>query len=441
MSKSRGNIVEPFTTIKEHGADAVRFYLPYVSPVWTPLKFDIQGIKEVHSKFLNPYKNTYTFFSMYANLDNINIEDCNVNYDELETIDKWLLSKYNNLVKNVTKEFNEYDLNKVVRLITTFVSDDLSNWYIRRNRDRFWGSSLTTSKKAVYKTTYDVLVGLTKLLAPITPYITEEIYRKLTKEESVHLAMYPLCNDELINTDIETKMDLVRDIISIGRMVREKTKIKVRQPLSECLLDGKNEDTIIELVDLIKEELNVKNIVFAKELNTYMNIAFKPNFKEVGKILGSKVKTFGTALNNLSDENINALESKENITLNLDGEDTVITPSMVELVISTKEGFDVGMENNNFVILNTTLNEELINEGIVRELVSKIQNLRKSKGLEVSDRINIFYNGDEEFTKAINTFIEFIKNETLADNLTYKDNLEESFDLNGHNVKLDLEKN
>ncbi len=440
MSKSRGNIVEPFTTIEEHGADAVRYYLPYVSPVWTPLKFDIQGIKEVHSKFLNPYKNTYTFFSMYANLDNINIEECNVKYSELETIDKWLLSKYNNLVKNVVNEFNEYDLNKVVRLITTFISDDLSNWYIRRNRERFWGSELTVSKKAVYKTTYDVLVGLTKLLAPVTPYITEEIYRKLTKEESVHLATYPVCNEDLIDNKIENKMDLVRDIISIGRMVREKTKIKVRQPLSECLLDGSNESVIKDLTDLIKEELNVKEIVFTKELNKYMNIAFKPNFKEVGKTLGNKVKSFAVALNNLTEEQIKLLENKEDINLILDNEEVTITSSMVEMVISTKEGFDVGMENNNFVILNTSLNEELINEGIVRELVSKIQNLRKTKGLEVSDHINIFYNGNEEFTNAINSFIEYIKSETLADNLTVKEDLTDSYDLNGHDVKLDLEK-
>ena len=201
MSKSRGNIVEPFTTMKKYGADTVRFYLPYVSPVWTPLKFNEEGLKEVYSKFFNPLRNTYNFFAMYASTDKIDIEKCNVSYKEREEIDLWLLSKYHNLLKYVTESFEEYDLFKVVRAITNFVSEDLSNWYIRRNRNRFWGSELNNSKKSVYMTTYEILVGLAKMTAPIIPFLSEELYQNLTKEESVHLTSYPEYDETLINND------------------------------------------------------------------------------------------------------------------------------------------------------------------------------------------------------------------------------------------------
>ena len=441
MSKSRGNIVEPFTTIKEYGADTVRFYLPYVSPVWTPLKFDIEGLKEVYSKFFNPLKNTYSFFAMYANIDEIDTEECNVPYSEREEIDLWLLSKYNKLVKNVRESFDEYDLNKVVHFLSSFVSEDLSNWYIRRNRNRFWGSTLDNSKKSVYITTYEVLVGLSKLMAPITPFLSEELYRKLTGKESVHLADYPLCNDDLINEHIEAKMDLVRNLISIGRYVREEAKIKVRQPLSEALLDGKNKELISDLVPLIEEELNIKNVTFVEDLNEYMNLSVKPNFKVVGKVFGSLIKEFQTKLEELSEQEINNLQKGNSITLELGGEVKEITSDMVDIRISSKEGFNVGMENNNFIILNTELTEELVMEGIARETVSKVQNLRKNKGFDIVDRINIYYQGDEDFVKALNKYMDYIKSETLAVEVKELEELTDKFDLNGHEVYLDVEKN
>ena len=252
MSKSTGNVVDPTVALKEYGADNVRWYMFYTSPVWTPLKYDNAGVKEVHSKFFNPFKNTYSFFQMYANIDGIDIADCNVSYEKREEIDKWLISKYNKLLKNVTDSYEKYDLNEVVRYITSFVSEDLSNWYIRRNRGRFWASELDDSKKSVYLTTYEVLVGIAKMCAPIIPYTTEEIYKNLTGEESVHLADFPKYDESLINESIEVKMDLVRDLISTGRYVREETKIKVRQPISECLIDGKYETILGDLVGLIK---------------------------------------------------------------------------------------------------------------------------------------------------------------------------------------------
>lgn len=438
MSKSKGNIVEPFTTMNEYGADVVRFYLPYVSPVWTPLRFDMNGLKEVYSKFFNPLKNTYSFFALYANTDQIDIEKCDVPYEKREEIDKWLLSKYNKLLKYVTESYDEYDLNKVVRAVTDFVSEDLSNWYIRRNRKRFWASQLDDSKKSVYITTYEVLKGICGLIAPIVPFTTEEIYTNLTGEESVHLSDFPKYNADLINEHIESRMDLVRSLISIGHYVREEAKIKVRQPLSEAILDAKNEKLIADLIPLIEEELNIKKIIFVSNLNEYMNLSVKPNFKQVGATLGSKVKLFASSLENLTTDEINKLENDETIILNLDGEDITVTKDMVDIRISSKEGFNVGMENNNFIILETSLNEDLILEGLAREIVSKVQQLRKNKEFNVADRITLYYNGDEKIQKCLNVHEEYIKQETLSKEIKKKDDLTETFDINGHQVHLDV---
>ena len=440
MHKSKGNAVEPFTIMHKYGADTVRWYLPYVSPTWTPLKFDEEGLKEVHSKFFNPFKNTYSFFSMYANIDNIDIDKCNVDIKEREEIDKWLLSKYNKLVRDCTKYYEEFDLNQVVRTITNFVSEDLSNWYIRRNRNRFWASDLDNSKKSVYITTYEVLTGLCKLTAPIIPYTTEEMYQKLTGKESVHLEDFPVCNESLIDEHIEERMDMVRSLISIGRYVREENKIKVRQPLSKVLLDGKNEKLISDLVPLIEEELNIKEVKFVQNLNEYMNLSVKPNFKVVGKIFGSLIKEYSSKLEELSEEEINKLQNNEKITLNIGGEDKEITSDMVEIRISSKEGFNVGMENNNFVILDTTLTDELIKEGIAREIVSKVQNIRKESNFEIMDRINLYYKGDEIVNETINIFEEMIKKETLALDIINKEDISNTYDINGHETYIELER-
>lgn len=440
MHKSKGNAVEPFTIMHKYGADTVRWYLAYVSPTWTPLKFDEDGLKEVHSKFFNPLKNTYSFFEMYANIDKIDTQECQVSYENREEIDKWILSRYNKLVKEVTISYDKYDLNEVVKNITNFVSEDLSNWYIRRNRNRFWGSALNDSKKSVYITTYEVLTGLCKLCAPIIPYTTEELYKNLTNEESVHLADFPVCDETKIIKSLEEKMDLVRNLISIGRYVREEANIKVRQPLSKAYLDGKNEALILDMVPLIKEELNIKEIVFVQDLNAYMNVSLKPNFKEVGKIFGPLIKEFQAKLETLSIEDINKLQNKEEITLTIGNEEKTITPSMVELRISSKEGFNVGMENNQFVILDTTLSQELIEEGIAREFVSKVQNIRKNKDFNVTDKIKIYVSGGIDFHKALESFEDYIKKETLAISIEDKENLVDLYDLNGHEVYIDIKK-
>ncbi len=440
MHKSKGNSVSPFGCIENYGADPTRWYMLSASPVWTPLKFDEDGIKEVQSKFFNTLKNTYTFFQMYANTDKVDPRKFKVEYKDLEDIDKWLLSKYNKLVRDVTESMDVYDPNKAVKLINNFVNEDLSNWYIRRNRRRFWGSELDNSKKAVYQTTYEVLCGVAKLIAPMVPFVSEEIYTNLTGEKSVHLADYPKFDKSMVDEKIETKMDLVRDLISLGRNAREEAKIKVRQPIKEVILDNKVKKTVGDLESLIYEELNVKEVVFENDLSKYMNYFVKPNFKEVGKVFGSNIKEFASKLEGITTDDILKLENGESITMDVAGTSYDVNKDMVDIRISSKEGFNVGSENNNFVILNTTLTEELILEGLARECVSKVQQLRKNNDFNIVDRINLYYSGDEDFKKCVSKFDSYIKDETLALLIKEDTSLTESFDLNGHDVKLKVEK-
>mgnify|MGYP000322003071 FL=1 len=441
MSKSTGNIIDPIKIMEEYGADTVRWYMLYASPVWTPLKFDVEGLKEVHSKFFNPLRNSYNFFAIYANADKItDINTCRVEYNDREDIDKWLLSKYNKLIKEVTEAYDEYDLNKVVKLITDFTSIDLSNWYIRRNRDRFWYNLMTTSKKSVYMTTYEVLEGLSKLIAPIASYTAEEIYTNLTGNISVHLSDFPICNEELIDLKLEEKMDLVRDLISIGRNVREESKIKVRQPISEILLDKKKEKVIGELTSLIKEELNVKEVIYTDDLSTYMNFMVKPNFKEVGKIFGKNIKEFSDKLLELSNEDINKLENNESIKMSIDNTTYDITKDMVDIRISSKEGFKAMVVGNNFVILNTVITKELENEGLARETISKVQQLRKTMNFDITDRINMYIDATSEYKENIKDYLDMIKDETLTINVYDKDGIEDKVNINDYEVGFVLEK-
>lgn len=439
MSKSKGNIVSPFKTIETYGADTIRFYLPYTSPVWTPIKFDEEGLKEIYSKYINTFKNTYSFFEMYANADNIDPREYNIDVEKRDITDKWLISKLNKLIKEVTSAYEEYDLTKVTKAIIVFLNDDLSNWYIRSNRRRFWESELTESKKAVYLTTYEVLLTLTKLTAPITPYISEEIYKCLTNKESVHLEDFPKYDDSLINESIEKQMDLIRDICSLGRFAREEAKIKVRQPISELILDSNDEKTIGNLQVIIKEELNVKNIIFIKDMDKYMEYIVKPNFREVGKLFGPKVNMFAETLKKLSHDKISKLRNEE-IEIVFDGSTIKVVPNMVDINVKVKEGYCSSNNGKTFVILNTELTDELILEGIARELIRKIQSMRKEMDLVITDRINVYYNGPEKLEETLLKYSDFIKNETLTRLITKDENLKECFDINDINVYLKIEK-
>jgi len=441
MSKTKGNSVDPFAMFEQYGTDALRWYLLYVSPAWTPTRFDIKGLKEVQSKFFNTLKNTYNFFALYANTDSIDPREFFVPYEERPVIDTWILSKYNRLVKEVRAEMEIFDLTRAVRKIQTFVNEDLSNWYIRRNRRRFWGSELTEDKKAVYNTTWEVLEGVVRLCAPFAPYITEELYQKLTNEESVHLADYPLTNEALINDDIEEPMDLVRELVSLGRGAREDAQIKVRQPLSKIIVDGKYRKLIGALTVLIEEELNIKSVVFEDDLGAFMNYVLKPDFKVAGPILGKNVKLLGKALATVNPEEVVAkLEAGKSFVIELDGESIEIKKDFIDIRISSKTGFNVQMFNNKFVILDTSLSQALLDEGYAREFISRIQQLRKSSGFEVMDRIDITWAGDDEIQVAIDLYADFIQTETLADHLFFKEGQGETYSLNGHDTTIKVEK-
>ncbi len=438
MSKSKGNTVDPFEMFDKYGADVLRWYLLYVSPAWTPTKFDVDSLKEVQSKFFGTIKNVYNFFALYANTDKVNPNDFFIPYNERPELDRWILSKYNNVKKNVEAELDRYDMTKTVRLIQDFVNEDLSNWYIRRSRRRFWDTELTLDKKSVYNTTYEILVGISQMVAPFSPFISEELYMKLTGEKSVHVSLYPRCDEALIDEKLENKMDLVKNLVTLGRASREAAKIKVRQPIGKAYIDASYETVMKDLLPLIEEELNVKEVVFSEDINQYMNFSLKPNFTTLGKTLGPKLKEFSSKLSDLdAPVAVASLKKGESITFNLAGEDFEFTKEDVLINVSPKEGFDVATENNLFIVLDTNLTKELIDEGFAREFISKIQQMRKAQDFEMMDKIKIYYTSSDEVTKALELHNEYIKDETLAIEII-KGEVEDMQEdmINGHETKI-----
>ncbi len=439
MSKSTGNIIDPSDIMTKYGADTVRYYMLYASPVWTPLKFDETGLKEIYSKYISTFKNAYSFFEMYANADHIDPRVYHIEESKRELIDRWLLSKLNRLIKNVTMAYEEYDLNKVARLIVPFLNDDLSNWYIRSNRRRFWDSQLSESKKAVYLTTYEVLVTLCKLCAPITPFLTEEIYQKLTGEESIHLADFPKYDEKLIDLKIEEQMDLVRDVCSLGRFAREEANIKVRQPISHLILPLNDKDIIGDLISVIEEELNVKEIIFKEDMSEYLDYIVKPNFKVLGKTLGPKVKELQEILTKLSTKDIALLQS-DGLTVKLGDEDFKLTNEMVLISLKQKEGYASSSNNKTCVVLNTELTEDLILEGLAREFVRKVQSLRKEADFVITDHIKVIYHGSDKINQMLDKYYDYVMGEVLGDELIKDETLAFDDKLNDEKVAIKVEK-
>lgn len=439
MSKSRGNTVSPEALFKEYGADAVRWYLMYVSPPWTPTKFDEDGLREVKGKFFRSLRNLHNFFTLYANLNGVDPrEEMEVEYEE---IDRWVLSKYNSLLQNVIENMEAHEITKVVREIQDFVAEDLSNWYIRRNRRRFWDEADSPSRNAVFKTTYDVLLGVCKMISPIAPFVAEEFYETLVGGESIHLERYPAVDEEAIDVQLEKKMDIVRTLVTLGRAGRENAKIKVRQPLSQVLIDGDLEDLVGDLTGLIKEELNVKDVVFKQDLSEYMHYNLKPNFKTVGKKFGSKIRDFKKELATRDAKALYAeLKEKGSVTMTLEGEETEVLLEDVLVDITAKEGFDVSMEDNLFVILDTELTESLVAEGYVREFISKVQKQRKSNDYEVTDRIRIRYNCSDKVAEALENVKDDIMDETLAETMDRAELICDATELNDEMIQFDLTK-
>ncbi len=441
MSKSKGNTVDPFELFDKYGADATRWYMLHVSPAWSPTRFDEEGLRETVSKFFGTLKNVYNFFVLYSNQDKVDPREFKIDYAVRPELDRWIISKYNSLAKEVNDDMDRYDHMRSVRKIQEFVTEDLSNWYIRRARRRFWGEELTEDKKAVYATTYEVLEGISRMTAPFAPFISDEIYCNLTGGESVHIAYFPEADERLIDKHVEERMDLVRDISGLGRGTREKERIKVRQPLKSIMADGKYEDLISDLAPLIMDELNVKEVIFEKNLSSFMNYTLKPNFKIAGPVMGGRIKAFAAALAREDPAAfVSRLKEKGSTELDIDGEKTDIQQDMVDIRIDAKEGFAVAMENNLFVILDTTLDSGLIEEGLAREVISKVQQLRKQKDFEMMDNIKITVSSDDEVRRAIETYRDYIMKETLALEIAYGSEVKGEYDINGHKTGIAADK-
>ncbi len=439
MSKSLGNTVDPFDMMEKYTADWARWYLLYSNPAWTPKRFNEEQLREVSSKFFGTLSNLYNFFAMYANTDGINASEIDIPYEKRSELDLWLLSKLNTVIAEVTENMDSYDHMRSVRAIQNFVVEDFSNWYIRRSRRRFWGSEMNDDKAAVFRTTYEVLVQIAQLTAPFAPFMVDEIYENLTGEGSVHLSRFPKADKALISETIEHRMDLVKELSSLGRSARESVKIKVRQPLARAIVDGRHRALIEDLTPLLMEELNVKDVVYEDNLPLYMEFALKPNFKELGPRLGSRIKELSAALSALDQGSVAMkLESGGSIEIENLGS---FTKDDILIGITAKEGFTVRLENNNFILLDTNLTEDLILEGYAREIVSKIQQERKAMDLDVMDRIRVSYDSDDEFAGAVALHYEYIAVETLADSIerTTLSGIDAEV-LNGKNVKFRVEK-
>jgi isoleucyl-tRNA synthetase len=380
---------------------------------------------------------------LYAEQDGIDPRDYELKHEDRPELDRWILSKYNRLIQEVIADMDNYDHLKAVRKIQYFVEEELSNWFIRRARRRFWAAELTDDKKSVYSATYEILTGVCKLAAPMAPFLTDEIYTKLTGAESVHLELYPEAQPSFIDDKLEERMQLVQRIVGLGRGVREKERLKVRQPLSEALLDGKNEELIGDMTELIKEELNLKEVVFLKDPAEYMNYSLKPNFRAAGPILGPRMKTFAAVIASQDAASfVGQVEKEGAVSVEMpDGDSVSVTLELLDVNITAKEGFAVAMEEGVFIILDTVLTDELISEGISREFISKVQQIRKQIGLEMMDRIEVFVGGDDEVQAVVAKHKDHIMSEVLADKLEIRaDGEVETYDLNGHNTTIKVEK-
>ena len=434
--------------LMKYGADATRWYLLAVSPPWMPTRFDEDGVKEVYAKFFGTLQNVYSFFTLYANIDEADPATYDIPVTQREEIDRWVLSRLNSLIRQVRMDMESFELTRVVRAIQNFVIDDVSNWYVRRTRERFWASEMDTNKKAVYRTLWEVLVTTAKLMAPFAPFMAEDIYQNLLtggdKKVSVHVEMYPVADETLIDTELETNMGLVIDLVSLGRAIRNKVQIKVRQPLTTLMVDEKHRAALAQMEGLIKEELNVKAISYISNPDAYVDYTIKPNFPVLGPKYGKLLKGIGTALAQ-GDAAAFVKELRSSGQLNLVVEDTpvVLTADDVEVRVQEKEGFAVEMDKENFAILDTKLTTELIQEGLAREIVSKVQNMRKNSGFELTDRINLAYVADEEVAAAVEAFRTYIMEETLAvilERVAEAGAGFESWDINGHATALKVSK-
>ena len=442
MSKTKGNSVNPMELMDKFGADTNRWYLLAVSPPWIPTKFDERGVSEIVNKFFGTLKNVYSFYVTYANIDNFNAADYEISDNKNKEIDTWIITKLNSLIKYVTTNNDNYDLTKSVRAIQAFVIDDLSNWYVRRCRRRYWELTLSENKKEAYLTLYQVLITVSKLIAPVAPYLAEEIFTNLTGKESVHLEDFPVANEKVINPILEKEMQTVIELVSLGRAARNSCQIKVRQTLGALFIPEKYKHLVNRMENLIKEEINVKEIKYIHEKDNFVSYDFRPNFKVMGPKYGKHMKQIAATLKALDSNHIvDALHQGKDYYVDIEGKSYKLTEEDLIISIKDKEGFVFESNKELFVALDTHLNPELIEEGLARELVNKIQFTRKEKNFEIMDKIHVFYQANEQIDTVFEKYKDYIMSETLTKTISkvkeIKENMVE-WDINGIPVKLGL---
>lgn len=435
MSKRLGNAVDPFVTIEKYGSDPLRWYMMTNASPWDNLKFDVEGIEEVRRKFFGTLYNTYSFFSLYANVDNFTYAEAEIPVDERPEIDRWVLSLLNTLVKEVTEHYENYEPTRAGRAISDFVGENLSNWYVRLNRKRYWGGEYDKDKIAAYQTLYTCLETVARLMAPIAPFFADQLFLDLNsvsgkdKIESVHLAEFPVCNTALIDSHLEECMQLAQQSSSLILALRRKAEKKVRQPLSRAVVpaaDDKMYEQISYVADLIKAEVNVKELEVIPADADMENLVkkIKPNFKTLGKKYGKQMKEIALAFASFDKTQIATIEQKGAYTLSLPTGDVEITTEDVEIITEDMPGWLVANEGKLTVALDITVTDELLREGIARELVNRIQNIRKTNGYEITDKILVEIQRNENINAAVDVFADYIATQTLATKVALVDAVE-----------------
>ncbi|MDE7126257.1 MAG: class I tRNA ligase family protein, partial [Muribaculaceae bacterium] len=423
MSKRLGNAVNPFEAIDKYGSDPLRWYMISNSAPWDNLKFDSAGVQEVARKLFATLYNTYSFFALYANVDGFDVSATQIPLAERPEIDRWIISLLNTLVRTVDEALADYEPTRAARAINDFVNDNLSNWYVRLNRKRFWGGGMTPDKVAAYQTLYQCLTTVARLMAPFSPFYSDRLYRDLTAgvenaAPSVHLALFPTVDESAVDASLEQRMATAQTITSMVLALRRKVNIKVRQPLQALMipvLDNTQRDTVISMKDLLMSELNVKNINIVNDEDGVLVKRIKPDFKKLGPKFGKAMKAVANAIQNMTQQQIAALERIGSCTLEIEGMDSAeLSLADVEVISEDIPGWLVANEGNITVALDVTVTDELRREGIARDIVNRIQNIRKSRDYDITDKIALIFADTDSTTPVIEQFGEYIGRQVLA---------------------------
>lgn len=444
MSKHVGNVTDPFEMLHKYGADPVRFYMMTNSEPWDNLKFDPEGVDECRRKFFGTLYNTYSFFALYANVDGYDAATCESVKAGAPEIDRWIISKLNSLIKGVTHELENFDPTRAGRLIDAFVNNDLSNWYVRLNRKRFWGKEMSADKKSAYDTLYTSLMTVARLLAPFAPFYADQLYKDLGGElESIHLDRWPMADEAVIDADLEARMDMAQRITSMVLALRRKVNIKVRQPLAQIMIpavDATQKKHIEAVADLIRHEVNVKELVFVEGQGILVK-KVKCNFRVMGKKYGKLMKQVAARMNELTQEEIATLETSSEFCFEVEGQPVKVEAADVEIISEDIPGWLVSNEGNLTVALEVELTDELRREGMARELINRIQNLRKESGLEITDRIAVVIEPNKEVAAAVESFGELIRTQVLADAVTLGENNGAEVEFDDFRLHIAIQKN